>query len=156
MIKNPLATGFLTFFFLTSSRRAPKQLLPPFPPCDSFIFHASLCNVPLPHLHNTHMGLSVTPDVLGSHPPLMSLFAQPGLPLPPLTHKISYAQGNLYISKEPSSTWSLCEELQSCSILLLSFWLPCRNPWWPQDWVAALHRSLPPGCLLGQLMSLQP
>lgn len=71
VIKIPLPLDSL-HVFLTSSRRAPRQLLPPFPPSDSLILPASLCRVPLPHLHDTHMGLSVTPDVLWSHPPLLS------------------------------------------------------------------------------------
>lgn len=114
-------------------------------------------------LHTSVSPLSQTPWELCSlwhftccHPPLSSLFSHSGLPLPPLTCKTSHAQGNLSISQEPSSTWSLCKEPQTCSITLFSFWLPCRNAQWPQDSVAALHMNLPPACLLGQLMSHNP
>lgn len=86
-----------------------------------------------PSPQHTHMGLSVSPDVLWSHPPLMSLFSHPGLPLSSLTCKTSYAQGNVLISQEPSNTWSSYKEPQTCSITSLSFWLPCRNPWWPHQ-----------------------
>lgn len=73
MIKIPLPLDSLHFFsdlFQKSSKAAATSLSP------TWLLHISriplLC--PTSPLHSTHMGLSVTPDVLGSHPPLMSLF----------------------------------------------------------------------------------